>query len=73
MLMRHGLASAWLVLRDPGSNRRWGAGVSGQTDTADRSLCSGGGVDIMGRIVAGKLTERFGTQVIVENRGGGGR
>lgn len=32
----------------------------------------GGGVDIMGRIVAGKLSERLGAQVIVENRGGGG-
>lgn len=32
----------------------------------------GGGVDIMARIVAGKLTERLGVQVIVENRGGGG-
>lgn len=33
---------------------------------------SGGGVDIMGRIIAGKATERLGAQMIVENRGGGG-
>ena len=33
---------------------------------------SGGGVDIMGRIIAAKATERLGAQMIVENRGGGG-
>ena len=32
----------------------------------------GGGVDIMGRIIAAKLAARLGAQVIVENRGGGG-
>jgi tripartite-type tricarboxylate transporter receptor subunit TctC len=30
----------------------------------------GGGVDIMGRIVAARLSERLGTQVVLENRGG---
>lgn len=33
---------------------------------------SGGGVDIMGRIIAAKAAERLGAQMIVENRGGGG-
>lgn len=33
---------------------------------------AGGGVDIMGRIIAAKATERLGAQMIVENRGGGG-
>jgi tripartite-type tricarboxylate transporter receptor subunit TctC len=32
----------------------------------------GGGVDIMGRIIATKLSEKLGAQVVVENRGGGG-
>jgi tripartite-type tricarboxylate transporter receptor subunit TctC len=32
----------------------------------------GGGVDIMGRIVSARLSERLGVQVVVENRGGGG-
>src|SRR5829696_543661 len=32
----------------------------------------GGGVDIMARIAAAKLTERMGTQFIVDNRPGGG-
>ena len=32
----------------------------------------GGGVDIMGRIVGARLSERLGVQVVVENRGGGG-
>jgi tripartite-type tricarboxylate transporter receptor subunit TctC len=32
----------------------------------------GGGVDIMGRLIALKLTERLGQQFIVENRAGGG-
>jgi len=32
----------------------------------------GGGVDIMGRIVAARLSERMGVQVVVENRGGAG-
>jgi hypothetical protein len=32
---------------------------------------SGGGGDIMGRIIATKATERLGAQMIVENRGGG--
>jgi len=32
----------------------------------------GGGVDIMGRITATRLSERLGVQVVVENRGGGG-
>ena len=31
----------------------------------------GGGVDIMGRIVAAKLSEKFGVQFVVDNRGGG--
>lgn len=31
----------------------------------------GGGVDIMARIVAPRLSERLGVQVVVENRGGG--
>jgi tripartite-type tricarboxylate transporter receptor subunit TctC len=33
---------------------------------------AGGGVDILGRIVAAKLTESLGVQVIVDNRAGGG-
>lgn len=33
---------------------------------------AGGGVDILGRIVAGKLTESLGVQVVVDNRAGGG-
>jgi tripartite-type tricarboxylate transporter receptor subunit TctC len=33
---------------------------------------AGGGVDILGRIVASKLTESLGAQVIVDNRAGGG-
>ena len=32
----------------------------------------GGGVDIMGRIIATKLSEKTGAQIVVENRGGGG-
>jgi tripartite-type tricarboxylate transporter receptor subunit TctC len=32
----------------------------------------GGGVDIMGRITATRLSERLGVQVVVENRGGAG-
>ncbi len=32
----------------------------------------GGGVDIMGRIIATRLSEKLGTQIVVENRGGGG-
>ncbi len=32
----------------------------------------GGGVDILGRITAARLSERLGTQVVVENRGGAG-
>jgi len=32
----------------------------------------GGGVDIMGRIVSARLSERMGVQVVVENRGGAG-
>jgi tripartite-type tricarboxylate transporter receptor subunit TctC len=32
----------------------------------------GGGVDIMARIVAARLSERLGVQAVVENRGGGG-
>ena len=33
---------------------------------------AGGGSDVIGRIVAQKLTERFGQQVIVDNRAGAG-
>src|SRR5207245_10053615 len=33
----------------------------------------GGGSDFIARVIAQKLTERFGTQVIVENRPGAGR
>jgi tripartite-type tricarboxylate transporter receptor subunit TctC len=33
---------------------------------------AGGGVDILGRVIGGKLTETLGQQVIVENRAGGG-
>ena len=33
---------------------------------------AGGGSDVMGRIVAQKLTDRFGQQVIVDNRAGAG-
>jgi tripartite-type tricarboxylate transporter receptor subunit TctC len=32
----------------------------------------GGGVDILGRITASRLSERLGVQVVVENRGGAG-
>jgi tripartite-type tricarboxylate transporter receptor subunit TctC len=32
----------------------------------------GGGSDFIARLVAQKLTERFGTQVVVENRPGAG-
>ena len=32
----------------------------------------GGGVDIMGRIISARLSERLGVQVVVENRGGAG-
>ena len=32
----------------------------------------GGGVDILGRITAARLSERLGVQVVVENRGGAG-
>lgn len=32
----------------------------------------GGGTDIVGRVLAGRFTERFGTQFVVDNRPGGG-
>jgi tripartite-type tricarboxylate transporter receptor subunit TctC len=35
-------------------------------------LSAGSSVDIIGRLIAGKLTERFGRPVIVENHGGAG-
>jgi tripartite-type tricarboxylate transporter receptor subunit TctC len=35
-------------------------------------IAPGGGVDIIGRLIASKLSERLGRQVIVENHGGGG-
>jgi tripartite-type tricarboxylate transporter receptor subunit TctC len=35
-------------------------------------LAAGGGADIIARLIADKLSERFGQQFIVENRTGGG-
>src|SRR4029079_10068008 len=36
------------------------------------AVAAGGGSDIVGRIVAAKLSEKLGQQVVLENRAGGG-
>ena len=56
----------------------WSGGVAGQTAYPSRPVrllvpyVAGGGSDFVGRTVATKLTEMWGSPVVVENRPGGG-
>jgi tripartite-type tricarboxylate transporter receptor subunit TctC len=69
--IRIGLAAALLVTVtpcDPASAQNWPS----RPMTVVVPFAAGGGADIMGRILAARLSEILGQQVIVENAGGAG-
>jgi tripartite-type tricarboxylate transporter receptor subunit TctC len=68
-LVCHAMASL-AVLAASGS--AWAQGWPSRPMTMVVPFAAGGGADIMGRIVAARLSEVLGQQVIVENAGGAG-
>jgi tripartite-type tricarboxylate transporter receptor subunit TctC len=59
---------ACIAIHDPASAQSWPS----RPMTMVVPFAAGGGADIMGRIVAARLSEILGQQVIVENAGGAG-
>jgi tripartite-type tricarboxylate transporter receptor subunit TctC len=59
---------AWLATSDSGSAQSWPS----RSMTMVVPFAAGGGADTMGRILAARLSEILGQQVIVENVGGAG-
>ena len=59
---------AWATAGDPASAQSWPS----RPMTMVVPFAAGGGADIMGRILAARLSEILGQQVVVENAGGAG-
>ena len=57
---------AWVAAHEPVSAQGWPS----RPMTMVVPFAAGGGADIMGRILAARLSEILGQQVIVENAGG---
>jgi tripartite-type tricarboxylate transporter receptor subunit TctC len=77
LIRRNGRRSCVAALIAPVAFLAWGGQSSAQSYPAKPirivvSLAAGGGVDTSARIVAQKLTEAWGQQIVVENRPGAG-